>query len=98
MIKILRRSLENQEAQFPKLNVFIGQKLIFRHYCVQNVNDGLQFQVYNINNECLTHFSQFISEKVKKNLRKPQAQFREKVRKWRLRQYYGLLIKNVYSL
>ena len=49
MIKILRRSLENQDAQFPKLNVFIGQKLIFHHYCVQNVNDRIQIQVYNIN-------------------------------------------------
>ena len=41
--------------------------------------------VYNINNECLTHSSQFISVKVKKNLRKS-----------RLKQNYGFLIKNVY--
>ena len=59
----------------------------------QNVKDGIQIQVYNINDECVTHFSQFISEKVKKNLRKSQTQFREKLRKLRLRQNYGFLIK-----
>jgi len=44
------------------------------------------------------YISLFISAKVKKNLRKSQAQFREKLRKLRLRQNYGILIKdkNVY--
>ena len=50
-------------------------------------------QVYTINKESVDHFSQFISEKVKKNLRKCQAQFREKLRKLRLRQNDGFLIK-----
>ena len=85
--------MENHEAQFPKLSVCIGQKSIFRRYCTQNVKDGIQIQVCNVRNEFLTHFSQFISEKVKKNLRKSQAQFREKVRKLRLRKNYGFLIK-----
>ena len=93
MVKILRKSYENHEAQFPKLNAFIHQKSIFRHYCIQNVKDGIQIQVYNINTEFLTHFSQFISGKVKKHLRKSQAQFREKLRKLRLRQKDGFLIK-----
>ena len=44
-------------------------------------------------NESLNHFSQFISVKVKKNLRKSEAQFREKLRKLRLRQNNGFLIK-----
>ena len=48
---------------------------------------------YQYNNECLTHFSQFMSEKAKKNLRKSQAQFREKLRKLRLRQNNNFLIK-----
>ena len=87
------KSLENHEAQFPKLNVFIRQKFIFRHCCIQNFKDGIQIQVCNINKECLSHFSQFISEKVKKHLRKSQAQFREKLRKLRLRQKDGFLIK-----
>ena len=39
------------------------------------------------------HFSQRISEKVKKDSRKSQAQFREKLRKLRLRQNYGFLTK-----
>ena len=68
-----------------KLNIFVGQKSIVRHYCIQNVKDGIQIQAYNINNECVTHFGQLISEKVKKNLRKSQAQFWEKLRKLRFR-------------
>ena len=38
-------------------------------------------QVYNVNNESVKNLSQFISEKVKKNLRKSQAQFRGNVKK-----------------
>ena len=87
------KSVENHEAQFPKLSVFYWQKSIFRWYCIQNVKDGIQIQVYNINNESVNHFSQFTSVNVKKNLRKSQAQFREKLRKLRLRQNYGFLIK-----
>ena len=63
--------------QFPKFIVFIGQKSIFRRYCIQNVKDGIQIQAYNINFESVNHFSQFISVKVKKNLRNSKAQFRE---------------------
>jgi len=47
------------------------------------MKDGIQIHV---NNEGLTHYSQFISVKVEKNLRKPQAKFRERLRKLRLRQ------------
>ena len=50
MAKILRTSEENHEAQFPKLSVFRCQKSLFPHYCIQNVIDGIQIQVYNINN------------------------------------------------
>ena len=80
-------------AQFPKSSVFIGQKSVFRRYCIQNVKDGIQIQVYNIINESVNHSSQFISVKVMKNLRKSQAQFREKLRKLRLRQNNDFLIK-----
>ena len=62
------------------------------------LKDGLQIQVYNINNESVNHYSQFIAVEVKKNLRKSQAQFRENSRKLRLRQNNGFLIKRkVYS-
>ena len=44
MVKILRKSLENHEAQFPKFSVFICQKSIFRRYCIQNVEDGIQLK------------------------------------------------------
>ena len=73
----------------------IDQKLIFRRYCIQNFQDGIQIQVYNIDNKSINHFIQFISVKVKKKLRKPQAQFRKKLRKLRLRQNYGFLIKKL---
>ena len=85
--------MENHEAQFLKYSVFIGQKSVFRHYCNQNIKDGIQTQVYNIINESVNLSSQFISVKVKKNLRKSQAQFREKLRKLRLRQNNDFLIK-----
>ena len=52
--------------------------------------------MYIIYNERLSNFSQFISVKVKKNLRKSENQFREKLRKLRLRQNDSFLIeKNV---
>ena len=89
MVKISRKS----RGPIPKFSDFIGQKSIFRRYCIPNVKDGIQIQVYNIFNECLTRFSQFISDKVKKNVRKSQAQFREKLRKLRLRQKDDFLIK-----
>ena len=50
-------------------------------------------QVYNITNENVNYFSQFILVKVKKNLRKSQARFWEKLRKLRLRQNDGFVIK-----
>ena len=92
MVTILRTSSQNHEAQFPKFSVFIRQKSMLRRYYIQNVKDGIHIQVYNVNNESVNHFSQFISVKVKKNLRKSQAQFRGKLRKLRLRQNDGFLI------
>ena len=50
-------------------------------------------QVYKINKESVIHFSQTISAKVKKILRKPQVQFQEKLRNLRLKQNDGFLIK-----
>ena len=55
--------------------------------------DGIQIQVYNINNESENHFSQFLSVKVKKKLRKSQDQFREKLRKLRLKQNNDFFVK-----
>ena len=69
------------------------QTSIFRHYCIQDVKDGIQIQVYNINNESVNHFSHFISEEEIKNLRKSQAQCWEKLIELRLRQNYGFLKK-----
>ena len=66
---------------------------MFRSYCIQNVKDEIQVQVYNIDNDIVSHFSQFILVSVKKNLRQFQAQFREKLRKLRLRQNNGFFIK-----
>ena len=60
MAKILKKS----RASIPKLSVFIGQKPIFCHCCIQNGKGGIQILVYKINNESLAHFSQFISVKV----------------------------------
>ena len=65
----------------------------FHRYGIQNVKDGIKIQVYNINNESVSHISQFISVKVQKNLRQSQAQFRGKLGKSRLRKNDGFLIK-----
>ena len=62
---------------------------------MSKAKDGIQIQVNNINNESVNHFSQFISVTVKKNLRKSQAQFREKLRKLRLRQNNGFPYKKM---
>ena len=58
----------------------LAKNRYFVIFCIQNVKDRIQIQVCNIKSERLTHFSQFISEKVNKNFRKSQAQFREKLR------------------
>ena len=36
---------------------------ILRHYCIQNVKDGIQIRIYKIRKESVTHFRQFISVK-----------------------------------
>ena len=54
---------------------------------------GFKFEPTRLKRGMLTHFSQFISVKVKKILIKPQIQFREKLKKLRLRQNDGFLIK-----
>ena len=87
------KSLEYQEAQFPEFNVLVGQKSIFRRYCAQTAKVRIQFRVYRINKDSMAHFSQFISVKVKKYLGKSQAKVQEKLRKLRLRQNDGFLIK-----
>ena len=78
---------------FQILSVLIGKKSVFRRYCIQNFKDRIQIRVCNIINESVNHSSQFISVKVKKNLRKSQARFREMLRKLRLRQNNDFLMK-----
>ena len=62
----LRESVENRTAQFLQLSVFVGQKSI--------ANSSIQDKRRKCNH------SQLIAVKVKKILRKCQAQFREKLR------------------
>ena len=91
-------SYEFYEAQFPKFNAFNGQMSIFRRYCIQNFKDEIQIQLYNINNESVSHFSQRISVKGKRILRKSQAQFLEKLRKLKLGQIDDFLLKETCDL
>jgi len=67
--------------------------LILRHYYIQNVKDGIQIGICTINKENVTHFSQLISVKVKEMLRKSQVLIREKLKKLKLRQNGGFLMK-----
>ena len=73
MVKILGKSEKNHEAHFPKLSVSTGQKSMFPNYCKQSVIDGIQIEVYNINNAIVNHFGKSILVNVTKNLRKSQA-------------------------
>ena len=74
---------------------YITNRLFTHHNYIQNDKDRFQVRVYTINKEIMTHFSQFTSIKVMKILGKSQAQFREKLRKPRLRQNDAILIKNI---
>ena len=51
----------------------------------ENYEDGIQARVYKINSEGVIHFNQFTPVQLEKILRKSQAQFRKKLRKYRLR-------------
>ena len=42
MVKILRKSYENHEAQFPRFSVFYWAKSMFRRYCSRNVKDRIK--------------------------------------------------------
>ena len=90
MVKIFRKSSENlqkiRRLNFQNLVSSLAKNLYFVVIAFKMLKGGVQIQVYNINNEFVAHFSQFISVKVKKHLRKSQAQFREKLRKLRLRE------------
>ena len=48
MTKILRTLRKYDRAQFRKASVLAEQKLIFCHYYIQNVKDGIQIRVYKI--------------------------------------------------
>ena len=84
MAKILRKCSGIQEAQFPIFFCW-PKKSIFRHYCIDNIEDGLQIRVYEFSRERVTNFSQFIAVNVKKSLSNSKTQFREKLRILRLR-------------
>ena len=80
-------------ARFPKLKVFAGQKSMLRHYCIQNVKERVYIQICNIGKGRVSHFSQFVLVKVRKILRKFQAQLRETLRRLKLRENDGFLIR-----
>ena len=62
----LKKIIRKSRGSISKIKCFLGQKSLFRSYCIQNVKDGIQIQVYNIISENVNHSSQFISVKVKK--------------------------------
>ena len=93
IVKILRISLEDHEAQFPKLSVSAVVKSIFRHYCVQNGEDGIQTRAYRISKEVQPIPSSLFQKKLRKCEEKSQAQFQEKLRKSRLRKNGVFLTK-----
>ena len=59
---------------------------------MQNVKDGIQIRVYKINKESVANFYQIISKKVEEIFRNSQVQFREYLRKLRLKENVAFLV------
>ena len=38
------------QGSISKISVLVGEKSISRHYCIQNVEDGIQIRVYKLSN------------------------------------------------
>ena len=55
MAKILRKS----QGSISKIQCFVGQNSILRHYYIQNLKDGIQIRVCKINKEKATQFIPF---------------------------------------
>ena len=89
----LKKIVRKSRGSISKLQCFYRPKISISSLLHSNVKDGFQIQVYNIINESVNHSSQFISVKVRKNLRKSHAHFREMQRKLRLRQNNDFLIR-----
>ena len=90
----LKKIVRKSRGSNSKIKCFYKPKIDnFIVIAFKILKDGVHIQVYNSINESVNHFNQFISVQVKKNLRKSQAQFREKLRKLRLRQNNDFLIK-----
>ena len=53
----LKKIVRKSRGSISKIIFFIGQKAVFRCYCIQNVVDGIQIQVYNIINDSVNHSS-----------------------------------------
>ena len=49
---------------------FLIKKCVFYRSSIQNVNDGIQIQVYSINKNSVNHFSQFILIKSQEKFKK----------------------------
>ena len=62
----LKKILRKSRGSISKSKCFIGQNSIFRRSCINNIKDGIQIQVYNINNDTAYHFSQYITVKIEK--------------------------------
>ena len=86
----LKKIARKSRGSIPKLKCVYWQKSVFVVIAFKLIKMEFKFKIIK---DSLHHSRQFISLKVKKNLRKSQAQFREKLRKLRLRQNIKFLIK-----
>ena len=89
----LKKIVRKSRGSISKIKCFYRPKIgisSLLHSKCQRWNSNSS---YSINNESVSHSSQFISVKVRKNLRKSQAQYLEMLRKLRLRQNNDFLIK-----
>ena len=74
------KSQGNHKAQFPKLNVFVGENSTLRRYYIQNVKERIQILLCKITKERETQVIKFISVEIKK-IEKASSPIEEKEKK-----------------
>ena len=92
MAKILRKSLEYHKAQFPKSSFLFAENQCCVIFALKVLKRKLKFRIYKTGKENETQFGQFISESQEK-FHRPQAYFREKLRKLKSRENEAFLLK-----
>ena len=97
----MRLTWPKSRDSISKIKYFCWPKIDI-HGCIQNVKDGIHIRVYRMNRDRVSILSSLFRNSFKRISGKSQAQFREKLRKLRLRnmnRHNGFIVKkNMHSL